>query len=411
MTGKQIGSLVLALGAMALLLAACGADPTATPTSAPTATAPPQATPTPDEAALFETEWAALIAAAQEEGEVTLVFGGSAGRSYRPITEFFGEKFGITPVVSTGSGSAQVNRVLAERTAGRFLVDAIYAGATSATTRLIPADAVVPMADLFIHPEVTDQSLWYQGRHWYGDPQQRYMFAFAAEPSHFNMSMRYNTDLVTPEDIENFNSVWDFLDPKWKGKIVSMVPTGSGSGGTYYETYVHPDVGKEWIDAFLSPELEVTWSEDVRFISDGVVFGKFHYAINIGGAGSVIESLATLGAPVGVLDKEFKEAGGLGGSGSQFNFLAPTKPLHPNAAKLGVNWWLTKEGQTLMHTLAEAEVGQTLRVDVTDMGNVPENARREEGKEYQFFGTDPKLLERKQEAFDFVASTWAKYNN
>ena len=410
MRGKQLGSLVLAVGAMALVLAACGADPVATPTSAPTATPLPQATPTPDEAAVLQAEWDALIAAAQEEGEVTLVFGGSAGRSYRPIAEFFGEKFGLTPVISTGSGSAQVNRVLAERTAGRFLVDAIYAGATSATTRLIPADAVEPIAELFIHPEVTDQSLWYQGHHWYGDPQQRYMFAFAAETAHYNMTGRYNTDLVTPADIEALTSVWDYLDPKWKGKLVSMVPIGSGSGGTYYEAYVHPDVGKEWIDAFLSPELGVTWSTDLRFITDGVVNGKFHMAINIGGAGSDLDSLATLGAPVAAVDKEFKEAGGLSGSGSQYNFLVPTNQPHPNAAKLWANWWLSKEGQTLMHTISEGEVAQTLRVDVTDPGRVPEAARRVEGEDYQFFGTDPVLLAKKQEAFDYVASVWAKYH-
>ncbi len=410
MKGIQIGPFVLAVGAMAMVLTACGADPTATPTATPTAAPPSQATPTPDAAAVFQAEWDALIAAAQEEGELTMAFGGAAGRMYRGITQFFGEKFGITPVVSTGSGSAQVNRVLAERTAGRFLVDSIYAGATSATTRLIPADAAEPIANLFMHPEVTDLSLWYQGKHWYGDPQQRYMFAFAAEPSHFNMTMRYNTDLVSPEDIENFNSVWDYLDPKWKGKIVSAVPIGAGSGGIYYRVYVHPDVGREWIDAFFAPELEVTWSDDARFISDGVVNGKFHMAINTGGAGTVLESLATLGAPVGVMNKEFKEVGGLSGSGSQFNFLAPTKPAHPNAAKLWVNWWLSKEGQTLMHTMSEGDVAQTLRVDVTDPGRVPEAKLRVEGREYQFFGTDPELLLKKQEAFDYVATVWAKYH-
>ena len=144
MKGIQIGPFVLAVGAMAMVLTACGADPTATPTATPTAAPPSQATPTPDAAAVFQAEWDALIAAAQEEGELTMAFGGAAGRMYRGITQFFGEKFGITPVVSTGSGSAQVNRVLAERTAGRFLVDSIYAGATSATTRLIPADAAEP---------------------------------------------------------------------------------------------------------------------------------------------------------------------------------------------------------------------------------------------------------------------------
>ncbi len=410
MTRRQIGTLALTAGAVALLLVACGSSaPTATPTAAAlaTPTALPTATPTLDP---FQAEWDALIAAAQDEGDLTLVFGGSAGRSYRPIAELFGEKFGITVVVSTGSGSAQVNRVLAEREVGRYLVDAIYAGATSTTTRLIPANAVDPMADLFIHPEVTDKSLWYQGKHWYGDPQQRYLFAFSAQAGAFDMSMRYNTDLVTAEDIDGINSVWDYLEPKWKGKIVSMVPIGSGSGGTYYETYVHPDVGKEWIDAFLSPELGVTWSEDVRFITDGVVFGKFHFAINIGGAGSNLEALGQLGAPVGTIDKELKEPGGLSGSGSQYNFVVPTQRPHPNAAKLWVNWWLSKEGQTLMQTISEGDVAQTLRVDVTDIGRVPEATRRVEGRDYQFFSTDPVLLAKKQEAFDYVASVWAKYH-
>ena len=84
MTGKQLGLLGVIAVAMSLVLAACGADPTATPTSVPAATAPPQATPTPDAAALFEAERAALIASAQGEGEVSLDFGGSARRSDRP---------------------------------------------------------------------------------------------------------------------------------------------------------------------------------------------------------------------------------------------------------------------------------------------------------------------------------------
>ena len=50
---------------------------------------------------------------------------------------------------------------------------------------------------------------------------------------------------------------------------------------------------------------------------------------------------------------------------------------------------------------------QTLRVDVTDLGRVPEATRRVEGRDYPFFGTDPDLLAKKQEAFDYVAGVWA----
>ena len=131
MHARRVGMLVLIGSVMALVLAACGQEePTATPV--PTATPPPvvadEPTPTPDAAAAFEAEWEALIAAAQAEPELVLVLGGSAGRNYRPVVEFFGEKFGIELVISTGSGTAQANRVLAERQVGSYLVDILFVG-------------------------------------------------------------------------------------------------------------------------------------------------------------------------------------------------------------------------------------------------------------------------------------------
>ena len=406
MNGKRVGLLTVTAVFMAFGLAACGADPTATPTSAPTATPPPQAipTPTPDAAALFQAEWAALIAAAQAEGQVVLTFGGSAGRNFRPIAAVFEEKFGVKTIIATGSGSQHVNRVLAEQTAGQYLVDAMYGGATSVNTRLIPANALDPIAELFIHPEVLDQSLWFGGRHWYADAGQEFIFAFAASATPMTLGLRYNTDLVTEEEANSFNSVFDYLDPKWKGKIVSLSPTAGGSGGTYYTAYVHPDIGREWIDAFLSPELGVTFSDSRTFVIDGAAKGKFHLAI--GGALRDLDALGDLGAPVKPLLKDMKEGGELSASSSLTLITTPINPPNPNAAKLWVNWWLSREGQTLMQTLAEIEPEPTLRLDVTDWGITPESFRRLEGKSYFFFDADPKLVAQRLEAAEYTASVY-----
>ncbi len=403
MSRKRFGLLSVSAVVMALLLVACGADPTATPTSAPTATAPAQAapTPTPDAAALFQAEWAALIAAAQAEGEVVLTFGGSAGRNFRPVAAVFEEKFGVKTVIATGSGSAHVNRVLAEQTSGRYLVDAMYGGATSVNTRLIPANALDPIAEEFIHPEVLDQSLWFEGRHWYADPGQKFIFAFAAVPEPMTLGVRYNTDLVSQEDVDGLNSVWDYLEPKWKDKIVSLNPTAGGSGGTYYTVYVHPDIGREWIAAFFSPELGVTFSDSRSFIIDGVAKGKFH--MGLGGALTDLDALAGLGAPVKRLLKDFKEGGELAASSSLDLITVPINRPNPNASKLWVNWWLSQEGQTLMQTLAEIEPEPTLRLDVTDWGKTAENLRRVEGKTYFFFDADPELVSQRLEAAEYTA--------
>ena len=393
---------------VSLLLAACGADPTPTPQPTATPTPPPQATPTatPDAAAQFQAEWDALIAAAQDEGQVVLVFGGSAGRNYRPVAAFFQDKFGVEALVSTGSGSAQGERILAEQQAGQYQVDVMMIGATTGSTRLIPGGAVEPVAPVFVHPEVVDQSLWFQGRHWYADAGQEFMFTLSASAEPQNMGMRYNTGLMTQEDLDGFNSVFDYLDPKWAGKIVALVPLAGGAAGTLFEAYLHPEIGTDWIDGFMAPEHGVTFVEDFRFIVDGVAKGQFHFGIAIGSAGRDLDALEELGAPVKRLVKEFKEGGVLGGTGSSNTMMVPPNRPHPNAAKLWVNWFLTKEGATVMHEQSEQAVSPTLRLDVTSWGRTNEFDRRIEGKDYFFFGSDPQYTARREEGFAYLAQAY-----
>ncbi|MEA2659380.1 MAG: hypothetical protein QOF64_1976, partial [Candidatus Binatota bacterium] len=71
----------------------------------------------------FEAEWSKLIAAAQQEGTLSIASGGAPSRQYRPVVDVFSKKFNIKVEVSTGNATDTVNRVLAERKAGRFTVD------------------------------------------------------------------------------------------------------------------------------------------------------------------------------------------------------------------------------------------------------------------------------------------------
>jgi ABC-type glycerol-3-phosphate transport system substrate-binding protein len=105
-----------------LLLAACGSDPTATPVPTPTATAPPadEPTPTPDP---FLAEWAELVAAAQEEGEVVTFICCGVGRSVSERIPEFEAEFGIKWTNSTGSSFQQSPKILAEREAGKYTLD------------------------------------------------------------------------------------------------------------------------------------------------------------------------------------------------------------------------------------------------------------------------------------------------
>ena len=417
---RGVTGLLLLTLIVAAMVTACGQeDPTATPVPTATPTSPPQAeeqgpTPTPDAAAAFAAEWEALIAAAQAESGLVLVLGGSAGRNFRPIVEFFEEKFGIDTVVSTGSGTAQANRVLAEREVGSYLVDIMYVGPTSANTRLIPAQILDPLEEQFIHPEVLDTSLWFKNQYWWADVDQRYVFTFAAAAGPIQ-SMRYNTDLMTQADLDGINSVWDYVDPaRFAGKIVAISPEIGGAGGTFYEAYVHPDIGREWIDAFVDPALGVTFLQDFRQIVDGIAKGQFHFGTAIGTAGRDLDALTALGAPVerfpcsvaNVCIKEFTEGGVIAGTGSSSNMMIPADRPNPNSAKLWVNWFLSLEGQTAMHTMAEQDPNPSLRNDITDWGSTLPYELRDPDKDYFFFSSDPTYTVLRDEALQYAKDAY-----
>ena len=101
-------------------------------------------------AANFEQEWSKLIAAAKQEGTVAIASGGAPSRQYRPVVDAFQKKFGIKGEVSTGSATDTVNRVLAERKAGRYTVDVALISSRESNQRLIPSESLIPFAPLLI---------------------------------------------------------------------------------------------------------------------------------------------------------------------------------------------------------------------------------------------------------------------
>ena len=408
---KTAGLLLLGI-LVAAFTAACGADPTATPQPTatpvpPTATpvpsqpaADPTATPTPDAMMMFESEWAELIEAAQAEGEVVIVMGGSASRNYRPVAEAFQDKFGITTTVSTGSGGAQTDRVLAEQSAGRYDVDVLMIGGTSAL-RLIAAEALDPIPPLLTHPEVKTGEGWFQDRLWYSDAAtQQYVLNHGAAASPENLSMRYNTNLVSEADLDAMNSVFDYLDPKWTDQIVAIPPIAEGAGGTYSTIISHPDIGEKFARGFFDPAFGVTFSTDFRFITDSVAGGRFAMGVAIGSAGRDLDELADQGGPIDRLIKPFREADTLSGGGAGANIQMPINAPHPNAAKLFLNWFLSIEGQTAKHELSEGTPDPSLRDDIPCTGTVDTRECRESGKSYIYLTGDPEYTQRTEESLE-----------
>ena len=343
--------------------------------------------------------WDVTVAAARQEGKLVVVLGGAASRNYRPIFRLFEDKFGIRTVVSTGGGGKQADRILAERSAGKYEVDIIMTGGTTANTRLFPNGVLDPIAPVLFHPEVVDKSLWLKGKHLYSDPEEKYVFAFSGTADLAPVAMRFNTKKWPIEEVKKIDSLWTFLDKRFTGEIVALPPTVTGAGGSYFTVPVHPDLGEKYLRRLFDPELNVAFIQDYRQIADGVAQGKYTMAIFVGSAGRDIDRLGKQGLPVAniadILQGPLKERPTLQGTGASNNVMVVNRRPHPNATKLFLNWFLSKEGQTIMHTKSERIPDQTFRVDVTEVGKVNESEMRKPGIEYLTLEHDPEIQKKR----------------
>ena len=349
----------------------------------------------------FEQEWSKLIAAAKQEGNLMVASGGAPSRQYRPVMDAFTKQFGIKVEVSTGNATDTVNRVLAERKGGKFTVDVALISSRENNQRLVPSESVVPFAPLLIHPEVLDKSAWYLGRHWYSDKFSKFTLIYHATKED-QYETWYNTDKIKEAEIATIKKQTDYFEPRWKGKIGGQ-GMGDPSGiRQMIDSYFEPDRGQEWIKTYLLTA-GVTFSDDRRILETWLVGGRFPlYAVATGSEELI--ALAKKGLPIKQVFLP-KQLGVIRAGGSGCCISAFANAPHPNTAKLFINWFLSKEGQTLTHTLIPNIDRSSFRTDIP-LGEVMPDQRRVPGKEYAFPDADPAMGAKQEEAQKWIYKLW-----
>ena len=329
----------------------------------------------------WKTEWEQTLAAAKKEGEIT--FYGSQG--YEKVFEVFQKRYPEIRVnAHTGlRGSEYGQRVMTERRAGKYLVDLFINGVVTPIQVFLKANILDPIRPNLILPEVVDESKWWEGKHHYADPEGQYIFVFQGNVH--GGENAYNTNLVNSKEIKSY---WDFLDPKWKGKIVAYdINRVSTVAHALRFLYNHPDLGPEFIRRFVG-EMDLTFSRDEWQMIDWLGKGKFHIAFFVGN----IEDAAKQGLPVKFFEpSSFKEGAFVGPS--QGGVTLFKQAPHPNAAKVAINWLLSQEGQ-IAYQKAFAQlhdVRQSMREDIS-MDVIPPTYRRIKGVKYIYSGR-PEWLE------------------
>jgi ABC-type Fe3+ transport system substrate-binding protein len=321
----------------------------------------------------WESEWQRTVKAAEQEGQV-VVYKIAEDTEW----EAFQKKFPkIKVVLMQGSAAQHLQRVMAERRAGKFAADVVRLGGGTSTT-LYHAGALDPIPPALILPEVKDQTKWFEGRHQYNDGENQYTFIYAAFPLRL---LGYNTKQAEAGAINSFK---DLLDPKWQGKTTLKDPRDPGGGSPLLFLYHNPQLGPEYIKKLLAAGL--TLLRDERQQTDWLASGKFPIAITA--KAEEVDEAKRHGLPVDVLDAHaMREGAGLEAGGTMISIM--NRAPHPNAAKVLLNWFLSREGQSVIQKRGPNLASQnSLREDISK-DDLPPGLRRQKGVKYvRLWGPD-----------------------
>ncbi|MBI4330020.1 MAG: extracellular solute-binding protein [Chloroflexi bacterium] len=301
--------------------------------------------------AAWEQTWERVLNDARKEGNVVIVsaFGPEVAT---PLNQAFTMKHGVGIEFGTGRIGETAQRVIAHRKAGLYTVDLYMGGIPTGLNTLKPAGAFDPLETALILPEVTDPRNWLNGKLTFVD-RDRTLFPYV----HYAvLPLGINTDLVKPEEIKSHR---DLLNPRFKGKMVMFDPTGPGASVAWFNV-VSKIAGLDYMRDLARQDPVIVRDERLQW--DWIAQGK--YPVGIAPASTLMGTFTKAGARVQLLAID----GTFTGGGSSYIALLNRAP-HPNTARLFLNWFLAKEGQTIM---SQATLLPSARVDVSKDHVIPE---------------------------------------
>jgi ABC-type thiamine transport system substrate-binding protein len=241
----------------------------------------------------WQQQWEKTVAAAKRERKV-VVFGPAGEILRTALIDSFKKSFPeVTLEYAGGRAVEQATRIKSERDGGIYSVDVFIGGAVTMMD-LGGTGALEPIDSALILPEVKDPKYLREGRHEFTNPSTRYTLVFSSQP---NPPIVYDQKQVRVEEIDELH---EFLDPKWKGKVVLNDPLLSGPGGSSFRWLwrtLGPDRATDFMGKIRAQAGAV--DRDQRRQIEWVAQGK--YAWLLGPNSSMLYQLGRRGLKFGIL--------------------------------------------------------------------------------------------------------------
>lgn len=334
----------------------------------------------------WQKEWEETLKAARKEGRLNIYI--TAGPQVRDvlIKEFF-EKFGIAADILTLSGTEAVQKIKRERATNLYLWDIGISGTTTFVTVFKPEGMLSQLRTALILPEVLEPRAWYQGKFPFVDKEEKYIFASLASPAN---SVVVNTAVVKPEELKSYN---DLLNQKWKGRISMVDPTIAGTGLKWFGSMIEGIMNVDYMKKLA--EQRPIFSRDRRLLAEWLAREK--YPVSIGAGTEPTKPFIDAGVPLKLMSMTEGTYVSTSGGGIVLLDKAP----HPNAARVFLNWFLSKEGATIYQNAYGA---QSARADIATDSMDEAELRRPAAKYFNpenedFLLNQPKQMELAKEIF------------
>lgn len=286
--------------------------------------------------------WAKVVEAAKKEGKLTLYSFSFSGDIGLGLSKAFEERYGVSVEIITGRGNEQIERLKTELRMGNVVGDFIETSNLNAVTAkdqgVVVSPGPLPVLqekDVWLVPPALDA--------------EGVVFTYVASP----IALWINTNLLRPGEEPK---AWrDLLEPKWKGKLLSLDPTVSSGPYLAFIPLLNNKVIDEAYLRALGRQDIVLDVQSTRELFKKLAAGQ--YPLFVGASGSTAGPIVMEGAPIKMVD--MAEGVTVSGLGIAIVKNAP----HLQAARVFMNWLLSPEGQTLQSKLQAAP---PVRKDATD---------------------------------------------